>query len=195
MAIVRVPQLGRTFIMPAEIELFLAGIGVEYQRWTPARGLPAVASTEEALKAYAPELESYKARNGFAGYDTVDITPETPGLEEMLREFKKEHWHSDYEAHFLVAGRGVCNVHPAGGVVTVELEPGDLISVGPGVRHWFDLCAEKRFRAVRFVSDTESARTDYTGSGIEAEYEPVCMGLAYFPFKNARPLRPEPQHA
>lgn len=176
--------------MPAEIGIFLAGIGVEYQRWTRVKPLSASPSAEEILKTYEPELNAYKAVNGFAGYDLVELTPETPGLEEMLREFKKEHWHSDWESHFIFAGRGVCNIHPVNrGVVTVELEPGDLISVGRGVRHWFDLCAEKRFRAIRFLPNEEESGTSYTRSGIEADYEPVCMGPAYFPVKAVRPVR------
>ncbi|MFZ0334956.1 MAG: cupin domain-containing protein [Candidatus Acidiferrales bacterium] len=190
MAILRVPQLGRTFIMPAEIETFLAGMGVEYRRWMRVNPIPAAASAQEILKTYEPELESYRTRREFSGYDVVDLEPETPGLEEMLREFKREHWHDDYEARFILAGRGVCNVHPAGGVVvTIELEPGDLISIGPGIRHWFDLCAEKRFRAIRFLATAENDRMEYTASGIEADYEPVCMGPAYFPAKAMRLAR------
>lgn len=190
MAIVRVPQLGRTFIMPAEIEVFLAGMGVEYRRWTRVNPIPAGASADEILKAYGPELDSYRTRREFSAYDVVDLEPETPGLEEMLREFRREHWHDDYEARFILAGRGVCNVHPAGRVVTtIELEPGDLISIGPGICHWFDLCAEKRFRAIRFLAAAETGRMEYTGSGIEGDYEPVCMGPAYFPVKAMRPAR------
>lgn len=189
MAIVKVPQLGRTFIMPAEIEMFLAGIGVEYQRWMRVNPISAMASSEEILDAYLPELESYRMRNHYSGYDVVDLTPETPGLEEMLREFKKEHWHDDPESHFILAGRGICNIHPVGRpVVMIELEPGDLVSVGRGIRHWFDLCSEKRFRAIRFLPQNEDKRTGYTNSEIEADYEPVCMGPAYF-----APNRPRPQ--
>lgn len=185
MAIVKVPQIGRTFIMPAEIEMFLAGIGVEYRRWTRVSPIPATASAEGILRVYRPELEGYKARNNFSAYDVVDLTPETPGLEEMLRQFKREHWHSDCEAHFILAGRGVCNIRPLGcPVATVELEPGDLISVGRGIRHWFDLCAEKRFRAIRFLPEAQNDSTAYTRSGIEADYEPVCMGPAYFASKS-----------
>lgn len=195
MAIVRVPQLGRTFIMPAEIEMYLASIGVEYQRWTRVQPIPSTHSAEEILRVYQPELDRYRASKKFSGYDVVDLTPDTPGLEEMLREFRREHWHDSLESHFILAGRGVCNVHSSGRpVATVELEPGDLISIGCGVRHWFDLCAEKRFRAIRFVSEDEDRIIGYTGSGIEADYEPVCMGLAYFPLKAARPAR-EPSHS
>lgn len=181
--------------MPAEIEIYLASIGVEYQRWTRVRPIPADNPAEEILKLYEPELESYKISKKFSGYDVVDLTPETAGLEEMLREFRREHWHDNFESHFILAGRGVCNIHPTGRpVATVELEPGDLISIGCGIRHWFDLCAEKRFRAIRFVSEHEDRNIGYTGSGIEVDYEPVCMGLAYFPLKAVRPVR-EPSHS
>lgn len=185
MAIVRVPQLGRTFIMPAEIETFLADAGVEYQRWTRVHPIPAFSSAEEILRVYKPELESYKKKKNFHGYNVLDLTAKTPQLKSRLRAFKGEHWHTSDEARFLVLGRGICYVHPAGrGVIAVEMEPGDLISIGPGVRHWFDLCAEKRFRAIQFSSKTEE--TVYSGSGIEAEYEPVYLGLAYFPAERAR---------
>jgi 1,2-dihydroxy-3-keto-5-methylthiopentene dioxygenase len=177
--------------MPAEIEVFLASAGVDYQRWTRVSPIPADASAEEILKAYEPELESHRKANHFSGYDVIDLTPETHGLEEMLREFGREHWHDDYEARFILYGRGVCNIHPMGRpVITVELEPGDLISIGPGIRHWFDLCAEKRFRAIQFLSEGDHNGAVYTGSGIEADYEPVCMGPAYFPLRVARPVRP-----
>ena len=174
--------------MPAEIEDFLAGAGVECKRWTRVNPIPAFSSAREILKMYEPELESYKRAKNFCGYEMVDLTPETPGLEEMLNVFKREHWHTSDEARFLVAGRGICYVHPIGrGVISVELEPGDLVSVGPGIRHWFDLCAEKRFRAIQFSSEAEEAA--YSGSGIEVDYEPVCMGLAYFPARTARATR------
>lgn len=173
--------------MPAEIESFLAGIGVEYQRWTRVNPIPAFSSAEEILKTYEPELESYKSRKNFSPYEVVDLTPETPEIESMLAEFKREHWHNSDEARFILAGRGVCYLHPSGrGVITVELEPGDLISVGPGIRHWFELCAEKWFRAIQFSSETQEA--EYTGSGIDAEFEPVCMGPAYFTSRMARPV-------
>jgi 1,2-dihydroxy-3-keto-5-methylthiopentene dioxygenase len=154
----------------------------------PGNPIPAGAPAEEILKTYEAVLENYRTRREFSAYDVVDLEPETPGLEEMLREFKREHWHDDYEARFILAGRGVCNVHPAGGVVTtIELESGDLISIGPGIRHWFDLCAEKRFRAIRFLPTAGNDRIEDTGSGIETDYEPVCTGPAYFPVKAMRP--------
>lgn len=182
MAIVKVPQLGRTFIMPAQIEIFLAGIGVEYHRWPNSEPLSSHASAAQILHAYRCQLENYKDAHNFVAYDVIDLTPETPGIDDILGQCSKEHWHDQEEARLIVAGRGVCNIHPPGrAVVIVELEPGDFLSVGRGIRHWFDLCAERRLRAVRFLDAQQE--TSYTQSGIENEYEPVCLGPAYFAYQ------------
>ena len=187
MAIVKVPHLGKTFIMPAQIEMFLASIGVEYRRWTSAYPVPVSAHPSQILDGYGSELESYKAAHRFAAYDVIELTPETPELDDMLGRFSKEHWHDEDEAHLIVAGRGVCNIHPGSrAVVMIELEPGDFLSVGRGIRHWFDLCSERRLRAIRFLSRTDGYGTDYTQSGIESEYEPVCLGPAYFAYRGPR---------
>ena len=182
MAIVNVPHLGRTFIMPAQIEIFLAGVGVEYHRWLSSEPLSSHASPAQLLDAYRDQLEDYKTVHSFAAYDVIDLTPETPGIDDMLGQCSKEHWHDQEEARLIVAGRGVCNIHPVGRpVVIVELEPGDFLSVGRGIRHWFELCAERRLRAVRFLDAQQE--TSYTQSGIENEYEPVCLGPAYFAYR------------
>lgn len=192
MAIVKVPHLGRTFIMPAQIEIFLASIGIEYHRWTPAVPLSLDAPATQILNSYATELENHKRARGFAAYDVIELTPETPGLDEMLARFRQEHWHDEDEAHLIVAGRGVCHIHPLGRpVVMVELEPGDFLSVGREIRHWFDLCSERRLRAIRFLS--RSNHIAYTQSGIEADYEPVCLGPAYFAYRQRQ--RPRPNKA
>ncbi|HLW82221.1 MAG TPA: hypothetical protein VKS20_09285 [Candidatus Acidoferrales bacterium] len=187
MAIVKVPHLGRTLIMPAEIQTFLSEIGVEYQRWTRVHPIPATSPAEEILKAYEPELHACQRKSDFAGYDLIELTPETARLDETLRESQEEHWHSNIESHFLLAGCGICYVHPTGRpVVSVELEPGDLISVGKYIRHWLDLCPKMGFRAIRFICRPESERTVYTRSGIEAEYEPLYVSPALFAHAGSR---------
>jgi len=61
-------------------------------------------------------------------------------------------------------------------VLAVEVSPGDLLSVPRGTRHWFDLCGDRRIRAVRLFQDPGGWTPHYTGSGIDAEHMPVCLG-------------------
>lgn len=180
MAIVNVPFLGRTLIMPAEIESFLADIGVEYRRWSGMHAAAAKASAEEILVAYQPELEFEKNKNDFAGYELFELTPRTTGLDETLTQLRREHWHTDIETRFILAGRGICYLHPESKpVVPVEVEPGDLISIEKGVRHWWNLCAELPFRGIQFISRPERDSTIYTRSDIELEYEAAYVSPAY----------------
>ena len=167
--------------MPAEIQLFLSSIGVEYQRWTRVHPIPADVSGEEILKAYEPELEAYKQENNFVGYSFIELHGETPGFGDELAELKREHWHSGVESDLVLSGCLNCYVHPAGQpVVSIELEPGDLISIGKGIRHWGDLCSKIGVRAIRFISRPEEDRKTYTHSGIEADYESVYVSPAAF---------------
>jgi 1,2-dihydroxy-3-keto-5-methylthiopentene dioxygenase len=165
-----------------EIRDHLASVGIDYERWA---GLPSVgpASPPEAiLEAYSREIAELKARGGYVTADVIDVTPQTPGLGEMLGKFNREHWHDEDEVRFILEGRGVFEIHPkSGGVVGIEVGPGDLIRVPRGTWHWFDLCPERRIRAIRLFQDPSGWTPHYTGSGIDARYEPVCFGPAYVP--------------
>lgn len=179
MAIVRASRLGRTLFMPAEIEIFLAGIGVEYQRWPRVRPIPANSPAEDILELYQPELQAIQEKCDSMGCEVLSFSSETASLKTVLSESKKEHWHADYESRFILAGRGVCYIHPPGNVVAIELEPGDLISIARGVRHWMDVCTDVPFRTIEFVSRPERRSTTYTRTAIESEYESVYLSPAY----------------
>ena len=72
----------------------------------------------------------------------------------MLARFTREHWHDEDEVRFIIEGRGLFHVHPADGpVFAIEVEAGDLIRVPRGTHHWFDLCADRRIRAIRLFQD------------------------------------------
>jgi 1,2-dihydroxy-3-keto-5-methylthiopentene dioxygenase len=82
----------------------------------------------------------------------------------------------------VIDGRGVFHVRPPNGpVFAIEVGAGDLIRVPRGTRHWFDLCAERRIRAIRLFQDVAGWTPHYTESGAEGEYQPVCLGPSYLP--------------
>jgi 1,2-dihydroxy-3-keto-5-methylthiopentene dioxygenase len=73
------------------------------------------------------------------------------------------------------------HIHPRQGpVMAVEVEAGDLMRVPRGTWHWFDLCADRSIRAIRLFQQAAGWAPLYTESGVDQNYQPVCMGPAYF---------------
>jgi 1,2-dihydroxy-3-keto-5-methylthiopentene dioxygenase len=104
----------------------------------------------------------------------------------MLNRFNSEHWHDEDEVRFIIEGRGLFHIRPAeGAVFAIEVEAGDLIRVPHGTYHWFDLCADRRIRAIRLFQDPSGWTPHYTGSGLDRTFQPVCFGPVYIP--RARP--------
>jgi len=138
------------------------------------------ASSEEILKAYAPQIEQLKGRGGYVTADVIDVNPNTLGLETMLAKFKIEHTHDEDEVRFIVAGHGLFHIHPPGKpVVGIEVVAGDLIRVPCGTLHWFNLCSDRRIRVIRLFQDVSGWTPHYTGSGVDRKFQPVCFGPAY----------------
>jgi 1,2-dihydroxy-3-keto-5-methylthiopentene dioxygenase len=186
MALLRIPDEQRTLRGHGEIREHLAGIGIEYERWPIAKDLPADASADDVLRAYAPQIEQLKQRGGYVTADVIDVHPNTLGLDAMLAKFNIEHRHDEDEVRYIVAGRGLFHIHPPSGpVVALEVEEGDLIRVPRGTLHWFDLCGERRIRAIRLFQDVSGWTPHYTNSGVDRGYEPVCWGPRYIPPQSA----------
>ena len=182
MAIVRVPEQGRTLKTKEAITEYLASINIEYQTWTPENPTTAESTQEEVLKAYKKEIDLLKTRGGYVTADVINITAQTPGLDAMLAKFSREHWHDEDEVRFIVEGRGLFHVHPADSAVfAIEVEAGDLIRVPRGTHHWFDLCVDRRIRAIRLFQDTSGWTPHYTQSGVDRGFQPLCFGPTYFP--------------
>jgi 1,2-dihydroxy-3-keto-5-methylthiopentene dioxygenase len=180
MAVLRIPEQNRTLTDNASVSEYLASAGIDYERWTPSRPVAADASSQEVLDAYGEEVEKLKARGGYVTADVIDVRPETPGLEAMLARFNREHWHDEDEVRFIIEGSGLFHIHPQSGpVFALEVEAGDLIRVPKGTWHWFDLCADRRIRAIRLFQDAGGWTPHYTESGVDKNFQPVCFGPTY----------------
>ncbi len=181
MATLKIPEEKRSITERKDVQEYLAGIGIEYERWEPGV-VPADASPEQILDAYSEQIAELKARGGYVTADVIDVKPETPGLEAMLAKFNIEHWHDEDEVRYIIAGRGLFHIHPEQGpVVAIEVEAGDLIRVPRGTLHWFDLCGDRRIRAIRLFQDASGWTPHYTHSAVDSKFEPVCWGPAYIP--------------
>jgi len=182
MATVSIPEQGRKVTGFQPVRDCLAEVGIDYQRWQPSHPLGADAPAEQVLAAYGVEIDRLKSEGGYVTADVIDVKPTTPGLDGMLAKFRSEHWHDEDEVRFIIEGRGIFHIHPRdGAVLAIEVEAGDLIRVPRGTWHWFDLCADRRIRAIRLFQDTAGWTPHYTDSGVDRGFEPVCFGPGYLP--------------
>lgn len=180
MAVVRIPDQNRELSEAGAIREHLAQSGIWYENWPVEGRCGPDASAEEILASYDPEIQRLNAQGGYITADVINVTPEVPGLQEMLNRFNKEHTHAEDEVRFIVKGSGVFHIHPANApVYAIEVHEGDLINVPAGTKHWFDLCADRCIRAIRLFKEKAGWTPEYTGSAIAEGYQPMCMGPQY----------------
>jgi len=182
MALLRIPEENLIIETQGEVIAYLAERGIEYERWTPGVPQPDGMSADALLDAYREKIDALKARGGYVTADVIDVNAETPNLETMLAKFRSEHWHDEDEVRLIVEGRGLFHIHPPGQpIFALEVEAGDCIRVPKGTHHWFDLCGDRRIRAIRLFQDKSGWTPHYTESGVDAQFQPLCFGPAYIP--------------
>jgi 1,2-dihydroxy-3-keto-5-methylthiopentene dioxygenase len=180
MAVLRIPEEDRTITGKEAVTAYLGKIGIDYDVWEPSHPLGSDASQEEILDAYSSEIGRLKASGGYVTADVINVSPKTPNLDAMLAKFSREHWHDEDEVRFIVQGRGLFHVNPkTSPVVGIEVEPGDLIRVPRGTLHWFDLCSDRQIRCIRLFQDASGWTPWYTESGLDKNFEPVCLGRTF----------------
>jgi len=182
MAVVDVPKKKLRLTDSGGISAYLQGIGVDYAKWENLKQVSEDATDQEILDGYSDEIEMLKEKGGYVTADVINIVPTTPGLDVMLNKFNKEHWHDEDEVRFIVKGHGLFHIAPEGGdVVSIEMEAGDMIRVPRGTKHWFNLCGDKTVRAIRLFQDVSGWTPQYTESGVDAGYQPLCFGVNHIP--------------
>jgi 1,2-dihydroxy-3-keto-5-methylthiopentene dioxygenase len=152
------------------IQRELAGRGIAFQRWEAPAVLPAEASPEQILEAYADQVARVQAGGAYPTVDAIRMTPGHPDRDAMRQKFLAEHTHSEDEVRFFVEGRGLFCLHLGEEVLQVLCEAGDWIAVPAGTRHWFDMGPEPQFCALRFFDNPEGWVAQFTGDPIASSY-------------------------
>jgi len=180
MATVTIRDEERILREPSEISVFLAQFGVWYRRFDESERIDEGVSDADILVAYEESIRQLKQEHGYTTADVIAIKPDLPGLDQMLEKFTREHWHDEDEVRFIVDGRGLFHLHPAGGpVFSIEVSRGDMINVPKGMHHWFHLCQERSIRAIRLFMNQAGWTPHYTDSNLDARYQPICFGPAH----------------
>lgn len=180
MARVHIPVENRDLLDVQEVTSFLGQYGIIYENWDVAGRVGADATDDEILAAYQPEIERLMQEHGFVTADVINVNPSTPGLDEMLAKFDKEHLHTEDEVRFTVEGSGVFHINPQSKpVFSITVESGDLISVPKGTHHWFNLCSDKTIRCIRLFEDKSGWTPHYMDDPVHEQYAPLCMGPSY----------------
>src|SRR6266851_4830175 len=66
-AVLRIPDENRSLREQDEVRDYLAGIGIDYERWEAAADLASDATAEQVLTVYSQQIEELKRRGGYAG--------------------------------------------------------------------------------------------------------------------------------
>lgn len=145
-----------------EIHQFLSDNEVIYEQWNTSK-LPEELTEnyqltdvqkEEVLRTFDSEIKAISNRRGYKASDVISLSDTTPNLDELLQNFQREHHHTDDEVRFIVIGNGVFVIQGKDDeFFEVHLNPGDLISVPPNVRHYFTLSDNRKVVAVRIFVD------------------------------------------
>jgi 1,2-dihydroxy-3-keto-5-methylthiopentene dioxygenase len=182
MAILNIPDKNQILQDYNKVRDFLAGIDIVYEYWEPVADLSHDASNEEVLIAYSKLINELKRRGGYVTADVITVNKNTPGLDAMLAKFNIEHRHDEDEVRYILSGRGLFHIHSQqqrDQVVAIEVDTGDLICIPRDTLHWFDLCGDRKIRAIRLFQNVSGWTPHYTHSAIDRKYEPVCWGPRY----------------
>lgn len=163
-----VPQLSSSD--PIEIAKQLDGINVLFERWEANQTLGAPGSEADTIRAYQNSIDRLVNRYEFQSFDVISLNQSHPDRASLRSKFLNEHTHSEFEVRFFVEGRGLFYLHPDERVFAILCEKGDLISVPPNVKHWFDMGDSPNFTCIRLFTDPAGWIAEFTGDAISDEY-------------------------
>lgn len=106
---------------------------------------------EEARKAL---IETIKREHGYVDEDFVELGPETPNLDAICAKFDREHFHTEDEVRFVVAGGGIFDVRDESDRwIRIEVTEGDMIVIPAHTHHRFYLTEAKQIRCMRLFAN------------------------------------------
>lgn len=159
MAIVRRQSTGETLADRAAIEALLVKNNMLHETWDIGRlastpKLDGETDQDHVLRVFADEVARISAERGYKSADVISLWPDTPNLDVILAKFDREHLHTEDEVRFVVSGRGIFAIRSSDGeFYDIEVQPGDLLAVPEGTKHYFTLCDDRHIQCIRLFTD------------------------------------------
>lgn len=172
MAILSIPEIGKTVENPSEIKKFFTSRGIFFDQWHCHVEFEETTTQEDILKAYSTDLEPFMKNGGYLTADVISLNALTENYQAIRNKFLSEHTHTEDEIRFFVDGKGLFwfNLENEP-VFNLLCERGDLISVPAGTKHWFDAGELNPFvKAIRIFIDTSGWVPHYTESRMEQKF-------------------------
>ena len=148
----------------------LAKIGVTFERWQANAPIEPGATPEQVMDAYRTDIDRLVAERGFRSVDVVSIAPDHPDRAAIRSKYLDEHFHTEDEVRFFVAGSGLFTLHVGTSVYEIECVKDDLIAVPDGATHWFDMGEYPNFVAIRFFTEPDGWVGHFTGTDIATRF-------------------------
>ena len=99
-------------------------------------------------------IATVKREHGYVDEDFVELRPDMDNLDEICAKFDKEHFHTEDEVRYVVAGAGIFDVRDAGDQwIRIEVTPGDMIVIPARTYHRFYLTEAKQIRCMRLFAN------------------------------------------
>ena len=104
----------------------------------------------------AATIDAIKRDHGYVDEDFIELGPATPNLEAICAKFDREHFHTEDEVRFVVAGDGIFDVRDGGDEwIRIEVAEGDMIVIPARKYHRFYLGEQKQIRCMRLFANHE----------------------------------------
>ncbi|CAI4225580.1 unnamed protein product [Auanema sp. JU1783] len=105
----------------------------------------------EFLERDQMELPNLAAVYSMKNRDAISISKATPGYNELIKGFFKEHLHKDAELRFIKSGSGYFDVRSADDEwIRIPVCAGDFLFLPPGIYHRFTTDHNDMVEAIRF---------------------------------------------
>jgi len=108
----------------------------------------------EDAAARAALLDTIKRDRGYVDEDFIELAPDTPNLDAICAKFDREHFHSEDEVRYVVAGEGIFDVRDENDRwIRIEVATRDVIVIPARTHHRFFLTDKKQIRCMRLFAN------------------------------------------